>query len=212
MAVAFDNAAGSLTTGTSLGFNLTAAANTTLIVFTSSDANNGSVSAIAYGGVALTKKTARVGFFCECWVLSAPASGSHTLSAQFVSSLKWTMIGATYTGVKQIAGFGTDSTLTGTTVTNVNLSVSSTNTDMVVAFFATDQPTGLSSGSGTTRFSAVQATSIGCILVEKAGAATVSFSAVANVAGFWGMIGVPLIATAAAAMRLKLKALTGAGF
>lgn len=213
MPVTFDNAAASITVGTSLGFNLTAGAGATLIVFTTSDGNNGSVSAIAYGGVALTKKTTRVGFFCECWVLSSAASGSHTLSAQFVNNLKWTMVGATYTKVKDVGTFGTDSTLTGTTVTNLNLSVSSTNTDLVVAFFAADQATGLSSGSGTTRLSSIQASSIGCILVDMPGGATVTISAVTTAASFWGAIGVPLVFSAGAATSATYKkALLGIGY
>lgn len=217
MPITFDNKASGQTQGTSLKVLLTAAANTTLLAFTT----NGfgiSVSSMAYGGVALQRKAMVVNTdysaTLELWVLSAPGTGILTLSAQFVSSVNWGMIGVTYLGVKASNGFGTpvSATAAGGTTT-INLSLSSTNTDLVVACFATGYTDNIIANNGTLRGSATASFDMRMIVADITGALAITVSATSSAAS-WAVLGIPLLFSAAAGGSSRffgLRSLVGVG-
>jgi len=192
MPIVFDNVGGSASTGTALAFNFTAAANTVLLVFTRANASR-SVSAIAYGGVALTRIT-QTGFVQEVWGLTAPASGSNILSAQWAgAAVSLCMIAVTYLNVAAVNPWGTpqSNASTGTVFT---LSLSSTTTDLVVVGFGINGVT-LTINNATTRLTAGAASIL--VVADAPGAATISISASAGNSG-WRGVGVPLVFSAAA--------------
>lgn len=200
MAINFDNIATGFTNGQALKFTLTAATAATLVFFVVND-NGRSVSSVAYNGVALTKKGTGVlnGPNAEMWVLSAPNSGVLTLSLQMAigsSSLRGVAI--TYTNVKQVAGFGTPINVSNFAATNVNMSLSSTTTDIVVGLFTINN-NGTLAMSGNTRLSATVSSVAKLICGDTTGASSITLSAVAGTSSNWCQLGIPLVFSAAAA-------------
>jgi hypothetical protein len=178
MPVAFFSAAQSIQTSTvETVATITITTNSVLVVGFFCKKVNGSVSAVALNGTALTQlgriEAGAAGITTHIYGLTAPAAGIMSLSAKFVGTASiWGMHAVTYTGAKASNCFGTVNA--GTAVaTNVNLSISSTTNDRVVGFFCAD--TDLSATNGTTRLSA--APSIGTFTVDIAGVSSTTLSA-----------------------------------
>lgn len=209
MPVTFDNLASGVTAGTALQFNLTAAANTTLLVFTRGDVAQ-AVSAIAYGGVALTRLISQDNVE-EAWILTAPAAGSNVLSAQWAGgAANFGMIGVTYLNVRTVNPTGTvaASASVGTTCTLV---VSSTSTDIVVFGVSSNNVGNLNAGGSTHRGSITGVTNSFILEVsDYTGAANVSASASASPSSSLKYIGVPLVFSVGGASSYR--ALLGVGF
>lgn len=213
MPVTFDNIAKSQSTGTALQFNLTVGANAVLLAYFVHDSvNQRSVSAVAYGGVAMTRlgSTLALGtnnIRMEVWGLTAPAAGSNVLSAQFAQSDLWYGFGVSYLNATGTTPFGTVASATSGGATVLNLSVSSTSTDLISFFMAATGAITLS--NGTQRQTAgSQAIVVGDI--AGAGPETVSATNAGSIT--WGGLGLSIRFSAAAASTLRFtRAMTGVG-
>ena len=210
MPVTFDNVGRSHTSGANLSLVFTAAANAAMLIFTV----GGSISAMAYAGVACTNYTFNAGAgTVQVWVLSAPASGVNTLSVNGVTGVtNLNAIVTTYTQVKDTNGFGTaQNTLTTGTV--CNLSLSSSTTDLVyLAAWINDNGTANAhyNGAATLRASATVST-VTMLVYDITGAATTSVSASTATSTGFILLGVPLVFSAAAATGPFNLAMLGAG-
>lgn len=200
MPITFDNVGTSFTSGTtcSVNFTFTAGANTVLLVYTVADVGR-SCSAVAYAGVQLTQLIHVT--TNQLWALTAPAAGANTLSVDWVTTGgtgAFRATAVTYLGVKAVGGFGT---LQSTTTTGVviNLSLSSTTTDLVAFFAVTTNNVSLTASPGTTRLSASHSGDL-MLIGDIAGAATISLSAVVPGSSVIRFIGQPLIFSLAAAV------------
>lgn len=220
MAVTFDNAGGTYTAGVALSFTFTASANTTMVAFV------GTIDAIApgasqsavltYAGVGLTRMGIVQGVGTgnnvpmQVWALTAPAAGANSFSATFAANANWEIMVATYSGVRAASGFGTVAAATGTSITELKLSLSSTSTDMVVFCFQATGAAGITMTGSTQRFttSGTGAPAVWAV-GDKAGAAPVTASASFSVANAPFSIGIPLVASAAATAALR--AMLGVG-
>ncbi len=215
MPVAFDNVGSTAQTATSsLTVVLTLTTGAVLLAFVSGNDTTGSVSAIAYNGVALTRlgfAGAGTGSRVEAWGLTAPAAGVHDLVAQFSDGVTvWEMVGVSYVNAKAAGPFGTVASATASAVTVVlSVSVGGAN-DMVAAGFM-QRADNISAMSITNRSSA--GPSYAFYVGDTAGAATVSISAIiaGAISGNWAMVAVPILFSAAAAATTPLMCLLGAG-
>lgn len=169
-----------------------------------------SMSAVAAGGVAMS----RLGLVSagtstnELWGLTSPGSGILTISAVLVGAAisTWSMIATSYVGQKTTASpFGTvvKGTATGTTTV---LSVSSTTADIVAFGFGLSAVNGVVNlnGGAINRGNATHSTTGVLVVGELDGATTVSASASSTVSGVWGMIGVPIVASATTSPYVRL--------
>jgi hypothetical protein len=102
-----------------------------------------SVSAVAYGGVALTRMgraniSAGGGCGIEIWALTAPASGSNVLSANLVGGVVeiWQVGAISFLNAKAAAPFGTVVLGSLSALNAVSWSLSSSTTDIAVTFWA----------------------------------------------------------------------------
>lgn len=212
MPVTFDNAAIAGTTGGSCTFNITAVANTTLLMFGSGfTGTDGSLSTVVAGVNPMTR-IGIVGLSSELWVLSAPPSGVITISANISTATgRWCFAALTYTGVKQINGFGGFVSATGTSVTNLALSVSSTTTDLVIAAFKYNNTAGGAITTGITRARAT-GSSITLMVAEWTGAPTLSVSATCTTTANIHALGIPLIFSVTNVTTPRFRALLGVGY
>lgn len=216
MPVTFDNGVYTSSTGTVSQLTFTVGSNAVILAFVTNDStSNFSVSAIAYNGAAFTRLGQVRGFGTgvswpfELWGLSAQASGAHTLSAQFTASDRWYMGILSYTNVKDTTPFGTVGAATGTSQTVMNLSLSSTNTDLCVFGFIGTQ--NITPGNGTIR---VTDSTTGIRFGDIAGATgpTTSISGSLAASGSWMGIGISLRFSASGVVSRRLMALIGAGY
>ena len=213
MPVLFDNLRSSVQTATvSLSVALTAASNAVLLaLFCGKNAN--SVSAVAYGGVSLTRLGRAGGaadMTIEIWGLTAPAAGTNTLSANFTDvGTRRQMVGVTYINARGSSPFGTMISATAN-LTAVAMSISATINAMVVGAFACS--TYVSASNATARLNS-QA-DMGFYVGDTAGAAVVSLSAVqiTDTTGTWALAGIPIYFSAAAAAAVPSMGLMNAGF
>lgn len=216
MPVTFDNGLATQSTGTACQFNFTVGTNAVLLAYIASNGGAGvSVSAVAYGGQALTRLVRVAGLGgagnwpMEIWGLTAPASGSNVLSAQFVQSDLWYINAISYLNVTTVNPFGTPASATATNTSVCNLSFSSTTTDLV-SFGITGAQV-ITIGNGTQRVADPTNT---FKLGDAAGAGpTKSVSASFAAANAWIACGVSLRFSAVAVSNLRFfRALTGAGY
>lgn len=203
MAVTFDNVASTYSTGTSLAFNLTATVGVAALVVITS---GGSVSAMTYANVALTKKGSNNAK--EFWVLSAPSSGNNVLSANFVDgSTIISMIGATYTNAATANTFGTEQD-TLTTGTVANLSLSSTTIDlMVMGYWVNDGgATAITFNNAGSTMRASVSTGAGSRIGiwDVAGASILSISASTTTSTGFIIFGIPIVAAASGGKRRNI--------
>lgn len=209
MPVTFDNSTATVGGAlVSLTVALTVANGAVLLAFTAND-NTRSVSAMAYNGVAMTRLggAAISSRFSELWVLTAPAVGANNLVVNFTGACSCGIFGMSYTNVKDVGGFGTVSTGISGNAALANLSVSSTNTDLVVACAAWINVNALVFNNGTTRGSLCVSTTCRMVIGEIAGAASVTLSSSSTAIGNFFSYGIPLIFSAAAASGLYMSLL-----
>jgi hypothetical protein len=212
MPVVFDNAAQTANQTTNIALTLTLGANAVLLVFAAGRDAPFSASAVAYGGVALSKiaDVSQEFEIVTCWALTAPAAGVNTLSVAFSNIARFSVLAASYQNVKASGPFGT--IVSGVSaLANATFSVSSTSTDVVAACWAGINQH-ITANNGTTRASvSTTASGVPAVLVDITGAGTVSLSATQANAVAWGFIGVPLRFSAVAATSLRTMCLTGVG-
>lgn len=206
MPVTFDNAIanGDPASRASASFVMTLTTNASLVVGIVSSDPTASVSAVAYGGVALTQ--IGVTRSLSIWALSAPASGANTLSCNFGLTTWWAVIAASYVGVQAANGFGTISSLNTATVPTLNMSVSSTINDMAVVWTRVNTNNTVVFNNGNTRASCTASANLRFVMADITGASgSVTLSATVSTADTsWNAIGVSLrFSAAAAASGLK---------
>ncbi|MBI4848420.1 MAG: Ig-like domain-containing protein, partial [Nitrospirae bacterium] len=135
--------------------------NRLLVVGVSFDArNSNTVSSVTYGGTALTNLRAEgtgANFArTEIWYLTAPASGSNTITVTIggTATDKLNMAGAvSYTGVDQTTPFSSNRGAAGTTASAPSVSISSATGNLIFDIFATYRPTTTpSQGAGQTLY------------------------------------------------------------
>lgn len=186
-----------------------------LVVFTGSD-NSRSISALTWNGTSLTRLTglSTSSRNSELWVLTAPAAGSFNVVANWVGSGGTGLFALSYNNVKASGGFGTPVAASAAAAATVNMSLSSTNTDLCVGYFAYNTAANaVTINNGTTRRSLCCSTTIRMVVADIAGAASITLSATAAASGAWVMLGVPLVfsATAAGGSFVGSLAMLGAG-
>ncbi len=147
MPVTLDTSGSSLQTATAtLTVALTIASNAVLLAIIGGKNTGHSVSAVDLGGVPLTRLglvgTSDPGGHIEIWGLTAPAAGAGTLRAimGFSTGETWVMTGASFLGVAGINPFSPVQTATTSAIT-VTMSLSTSNTDMVVVGYSCIQGT-----------------------------------------------------------------------
>lgn len=164
MAIAFDNATGTNTTGATnpLTFAHTCTgSNLLLIVVTMAEAfpPAASVTGVTYNSVAMTEMTGFGGLYSDAgldvrlqgWFLVAPATGSNTVSVTYsAGSGSRAAISASFTGVDQSTPLENGTNSTGTS-TSPSINVTSSATGVVLAGFAVGQPTITEGGGQTNR-------------------------------------------------------------
>jgi hypothetical protein len=214
MAIAFDNASSANVsavtnfswTHTATGANLFAC---TGVTYLSPSIN---MSAVAYGGVALTSKASikndnagATGIALVVHALTNVSSGNNTISMAATGSGNYLALGLTYTGVDSTIGAGgavsTASAPAGTSP--FNLSVQAQNGQMVVGFAADVNNFGVEAGTQTRRAVCFNDANPGYIVASDivSGGTTVSFSwtASASLTSKWLGIGFGFSQTAVAA-------------
>jgi len=214
MTVTFANAAGTQTNGTALTLSLTLDNPALVLAFGGNDSGR-VLSAMAFGGVAMTKLASTAFGESECWVLTAAGAGVGVLSAQLAGAA--TPFCVVAVGYRDNAGgtMTTGTAVSGTAgaATNVALSFSSTSTDLCVAAFKNNGNTNIAQDAAATLvFSQTAGTSVRMIVAQRTGAASISFSASCASSLSWAFTGVPLRAVAAVTVPLRLGALTGVGY
>lgn len=216
MPVTFDNSFATASSGTASQFTFTVGANAVLLAFITNDGVAQSVSAVAYGGVAMTQHIHRLvqpgaaAVPYDIWVLTAPAAGANVLSCQFKTSDNWYVIATSYLNVKSIGGFGTPQGTTATSGTTNSFSLSSTTTDLCV--FGYNCGLALTGMVGATERGSLGAGSVKVWEVA-GGGPTKSISVSAATSTFFIGAGLSLQFSAAAASTLRFfRNLTGVGY
>lgn len=199
MPVTFDNVGSSTSTGPNLAFTLTLGSNAVLLVFTRADVVQ-AVSAVTYNGVALSL-ILNQNSVNELWGLTAPASGANTLSVAWTgAAAHFGAIGVSYVNVKNVNPWGTAQG-TASVGTVINLSLSSTTTDLMVVGVGHNSGTNtinIDNAAATHRLSQTGAANAFKLEVgDLAGATTLSVSASCNASLAIRIIGVPLVFSAA---------------
>lgn len=182
----------------------TAGANTVLLVaIHSSEAD--SMSAVVAAGVNMT----RLGFVAsgightELWGLTAPATGTLTISAAVTNSIFATFVvaAATFTGHRTTATpFGGVALASANAATVANLSLSSRANDLaVIAWGISADATITLDLNQISRADNIHSTNGRLVIGEAAGTALLNLSASSSVAGDWAVIGINLLASASLA-------------
>lgn len=211
MALAFDNAAVTGTSGAVNSFKLllTATTNAVLVVFINSSVQSGgqTISAVNVGASQLSL----LGFVdyhgnavrTQVWGLTAPASGVLTISAIAVgaNTVALNIAAATYTGHKTAVGgpFGGVTVASAAASTSTTLTGSATTGNLVVYGFGNwmFDPVSYSVAVAlSTRLAPLKFPSV--LVADIAGAAAVTATAVAVSAVDWGSVALNLIVSAAA--------------
>lgn len=182
MPVTFDAVATTAQTLTSsFTIALTVANNAALLACFAVNSFTNSVSAVAYGAQAMTflgesVVSAGSGLSVQLWGLANPTAGTANISANLAGGLPglFQMVAASYKGAKASGPFGTVITGSLSAVTNANISLSSSTTDMGVVLWAAFQD--IRATNGTERFH--DATNFGYAVADIAGGAgAISLSA-----------------------------------
>lgn len=201
---------------TSRGVLHTATAGSVLLVWTQVNKAN-SISNIAInthnlGRLALVSAGTTT---IELWAHTGPASGILTVSAALVgaTSGNFAMIVQSFTGARNYGQnpFGTVVAGTAGATTNLNLSISTSATNMVAFGFGVSANTTLTIGGttdGTATLSTLGRLAVGHIA---GGAAAVSVSCVAGASGQLGGLGVPIIASSIDATTLAFDNVAATG-
>lgn len=182
----------------------TAGANTVLLVaIHSSEAN--SMSAVVAAGVGMS----RLGFVVagtghtELWGLTAPATGTLTISAAVSGNnpATFAVAAATFTGHRTTATpFGGVVAQSSDAGTVANISLSSRVDDLgVIVWGLSANATITLSLNQTSRANTTHSTSGRLVIGEAAGTPTLSASASASALGNWGTIAINLLASASVA-------------
>lgn len=199
MPITFDAAGqtAAQTSTLSMVATLTIASNAVLVVGIANTGAGHSISSVIANGTALTqlgRVQNNTGVTLHIFGLTAAPSGVVSISANVVgTAFTWAMQAASYLGAKAANCFGTVVSGTSASTTNINFSVSSTTTDRVVGFFASDSD--ISAVNATTRLSA--AAHFGQIFTDITGAATTSLSATV-ITGTVAFLGLPIMFSVAA--------------
>lgn len=151
----------------------------------------------------------------ELWGLTAPGSGVLTISATQVgtNSATWAIAATSYTGHRTSGGSPFGTVVAGSaTGTVTNFSVSSTVADLVAFGFGISAVNAtITLGNGVKRADVTHSTTGRFVVGDIYGAPTVSLSASSSVTGVWGMLGVPIVATAITASVVKFDNLASQG-
>lgn len=217
MALAFDNAQGTATTGTAnvRTWALTATSGAVLLVWTSTGSGQGTVSAVAANGVALTQLGAvryrtEAPRYVQIWGLTAPGSGVLSISAIVAAGevTNFVACGATYVGHYTGTGgpFGGVVTTSASATTQASLIVSATTDNLVVCGFSYDD--GSASSGNTVRINIPLFPRI--IVADVAGATNATVSVTSTSTTYWGGLGVNLIVSSGAATRTASMSATDA--
>jgi hypothetical protein len=176
----------------------TATANSCILIWTHSN-ETGSISAVGVGGVAATRLGAvdGGGSRSELWGLTAPAAGNLTISARFVGTgqSRWGLAATTLVGHRHVGGspFGTFVAATASSDT-VNLSVSSTSTDLVVFGLGVSGDAAVTLNNGSLVLDMSHSTVGRLVIGSIAGADPTSISATAAASVTWGLMALPIAA------------------
>lgn len=210
MAIAFDNAQGTATTGTAnvRTWTLTATSGAVLIVFTSTGSGQGTVSAVAANGNALTQlgavryRTAAPRYM-QIWGLTAPPSGNLSISAVVAAGevTNFVACGVTYVGQKTDGSpFGGVVTHSASVTGQSSLVVSATTDNIVVVGAGWDDGSGSAISPLVKRFGITGGGWPYLMITDAPGALSVTGSVDTTAATtFWGLLGINLIASTGAA-------------
>jgi hypothetical protein len=135
-----DRSSSATKSGTSLSWSHTVGTGSDRLLVVGVSVENGkAVSAVSYGGAALTFLGARSnsGFRAELWYLKAPASGTGTVAVSLSGSANMVGGAVSFFGADQFTPFGSfvSASATGTTAT---VSTTSSSTDLVISALAID--------------------------------------------------------------------------
>lgn len=206
MAIAFDNARSHFGSATeNIATVIITAASDAILFASIFKSGQGAQSAVYCQGTPMTLLESNImagltaSAYCAVYILTAPAAGALTLSAVNTGtngSYKG-LIATTYTGVKASGPTGTR--VRGSSTTNVNLSVSSTATDVVFSMWAAWSQTAMTVNAGNIRGSASYSSRPTIMVVaDIAGNSAVSLSAVVSNSKKMFGVAIPLIASASA--------------
>lgn len=155
MAIAFDAATGSSTTGTSLTYSHTCSgSNRALIVHYVTDTSNDLVTGVTYNGVAMSF-IGRVQSPSSRWTgiyyLAAPATGANNVVISASGSAYLEASSASYTGVKQTGNPEANASNTGASVTSLSGTVTTITDNAWLVMGGHAAAGSQAAGTGTTR-------------------------------------------------------------
>ena len=217
--VTFDNAASTAGPASSntKAVLLTVTTNAVLVVATHSNEAN-SMSAVVAGGVAcfrLGKIVAGTGS-TELWGLSAPASGTLTISAAVTGNnpATFALAAASYVGKRTTASpFGGVVAVSAAATLNANITISSETDDIAfIAWGKSANGTIALSINQTARADKTHSTTGRLVIGDATGLALLGLSATSTVTGDWAVVGVNILASLSAAPATTFNlTMTGCG-